>query len=155
MTTVYYVAVLGQSNAASMFNFGNDADSGASVLASGLSADLQQTGPGSASSSALTALVNGTGQTARFATANNVVVQNYALGASGVDGNAYSAPPAELTWWYPDTGTPGALSIAAADGMNQTLSSLRAQYDDVRVIVMSTTPGTTSANSPAMAGTPW
>ena len=77
-----------------------------------------------------------TGTTNRFETNNNVVVQNFAEGASSVDGNASGAPPPEQIWWYPATNTPGYLVLAAVDGIMETVNALRAHYDDVRVNIV-------------------
>lgn len=124
MAVIQFIAFMGQSNADNMFNLYGDNDSGASVLAADLSSYL---GSGGASASTLKTVIQGTGTSSKFATANNVVVQDFAKGASGVDGNASDAPGSDLLWWYPDTNTPGSLAVAAIQGINASIAALEAQ----------------------------
>ncbi|MDZ7927005.1 MAG: Ig-like domain-containing protein [Agrobacterium sp.] len=125
MATIQFIAFMGQSNADNMFNLYGDNDSGASVLAAELSSYLGISGGVSAST--LKAAIQGTGTSSKFTTANNVVVQDFAKGASGVDGNASDAPSADFLWWYPETNTPGALALAAIRGINASVEALEAQ----------------------------
>lgn len=125
MTVIQFIAFMGQSNADNMFNLYGDNDSGASVLAADLSSHVGD--PDGASASTLKTVIQGTGTSSKFATANNVVVQDFAKGASGVDGNASDAPGVDLLWWYPDTNTPGSLATAAVQGINASIAALEAQ----------------------------
>src|SRR5688500_2559899 len=106
MSEVWYFAVLGQSNAGAMFNKLDDTISGVDVFKSQLSAL--------------------TGQT-------NIVVENYAKGGSLADGNTIADP--SLAWWYPTEDEPGQLVLNAVAGMQQTIATLQASYDTVRVAV--------------------
>lgn len=124
MAAIQFIAFMGQSNADNMFNLYGDNDSGASVLAAELSSYLGISGGVSAST--LKTVIQSTGTSSKFTTANNVVVE-FCQGASGVDGNASDAPGAELLWWYPDTNTPGALAQAAIQGINASVAALEAQ----------------------------
>lgn len=125
MAVIQFIAFMGQSNADNMFNLYGDNDSGASVLATELSSYLGISGGVSAST--LKTTIQGTGTSSKFATADNVVVQDFAKGASGVDGNASDAPGSDFLWWYPDTNTPGALALAAIQGINASVAALEAQ----------------------------
>ncbi|OJF90224.1 Ig-like domain-containing protein [Pararhizobium antarcticum] len=134
MADVQFYVFLGQSNADNMFNQYGDSDSGASVLAEAMS-DYSAS-DSTVNSSTLKTLVQNTGTTSKFATADNVVVQDLAKGASGVDGNAQGAPSADFLWWYPDTNSPGNLALDAIQGMNATIAALKAAGHTVEVVVV-------------------
>lgn len=134
MSVIRLFAFLGQSNADNMFNLYGDADTGASVLATQI-AGYGTTAPVT-SAAALKSVVQGTGTSSKFATADNVIVQDFAKGASGVDGNAQGAPSADLLWWYPDTNTPGHLALAAVAGINQTIAALEAAGHTVDLTIL-------------------
>ncbi len=95
----WYIGVLGQSNALRMRTVDGDGESGQSVL----QAQLESSG-----------------------LADTVVIENYAMGSSVVDGDRYdkAASRPDLIWWHPDTKTPGAVLEHALAGLKADIAAL-------------------------------
>lgn len=135
MTTVHYVAVLGQSNAEALFNFYGDEQSGATELAASLSSGYLSTGASAVSAGAVRGMLSGVGTTAKSAISSNVLVENLAVGGTTADGNAVGVSPS-IAWWYPDSNTPGQLLLNAIARINQVLGALQSTETDVILSVV-------------------